>query len=241
VTALPARTAAKRAAGRAAAERYVRSGMRVGLGTGSTAVWATRRIGELVADGTLVDVVGVPTSGASHDEAVAAGVPLTTLDEHPRLDVAIDGADEVSPALDLIKGGGGAHLHEKVVAQASERFVVVVDEAKLVPALGTGFPVPIEVVPVAREPERLFLESLGATARRRTTADGRPYETAEGNLILDADFGPIDDPGSLLALLEDRAGIVGVGLFVGMASVVVVAGADGEVRELSPPSVTPGS
>jgi ribose 5-phosphate isomerase A len=241
VTELPARTAAKRAAGRAAAERYVRSGMRVGLGTGSTAVWAIRRIGELLADGSLVDVAGVPTSQASRDEALAAGVPLTTLDEHPRLDVAIDGADEVSPAFDLIKGGGGAHLHEKVVAQASARFVVVVDEAKLVPALGTGFRVPVEVVPLAREPERLFLESLGASVVQRTTADGPAYETAEGNLILDADFGPIGDPAALLARLEGRGGIVAVGLFVGLTSVVVVAGADGQVHELTPRSATPRS
>src|SRR3954465_5313940 len=105
--------------------------MRVGLGTGSTAVWAVRRLGELLADGTLVDVVGVPTSRSSLEEALTSGVPLTTLDEHPRLDVTVDGADEVSPELDLVKGGGGAHLHEKVVAQATDRLVIVVDEPKL--------------------------------------------------------------------------------------------------------------
>ncbi len=136
MTDLDARTAAKRAAGEAAVERFVHDGMRVGLGTGSTAVWALRRIGALLAAGDLGDIAGVPTSSASESEARACGIPLTTLDAHPFLDVTIDGADEVSPTLDLVKGGGGAHLREKIVAQASGRLVIVVDETKLVPAAG---------------------------------------------------------------------------------------------------------
>jgi ribose 5-phosphate isomerase A len=232
VTDLDPRTQAKQAAGFAAVDRYVRTGMGIGLGTGSTAVWAIRRVGELIADGTLEGIAAVPTSETSAQEARACGVPLTTLDDHPRLAITIDGADEVSPDLDLIKGGGGAHLREKIVAQASARLVIVVDAAKLVPALGTGFAVPVEVIRMAKRPEREFLESLGASVTTRTSNDGQVFVTDEGNEILDARFGPIDDPRALLARLQQRAGIVEVGLFLGMASVVLVAGAEG-VRELT--------
>ena len=224
MTDLDARTAAKRAAGEAAVDRFVRDGMRVGLGTGSTAVWALRRIGTLLAAGDLRDIAGVPTSSASESEARACGIPLTTLDAHSFLDVTIDGADEVSPALDLIKGGGGAHLREKIVAQASGRLVIVVDETKLVPELGTGFAVPVEVVPMGQRPEREFLEQLGARVSLRTGADGTPFVTDEGNHILDADFGPLPDPAALQEALRTRAGIVEIGLFLDMASVIVVAG-----------------
>jgi ribose 5-phosphate isomerase A len=226
------RTAAKRAAGHAAADRFVADGMLVGLGSGSTAVWAIRRVGERLQDGSLRDVLGVPTSRASEAEAVGAGIPLTTLDEHPVLDVTIDGADEVSPRLDVIKGGGGAHLREKIVAQASARLVIVVDEGKLVPALGTAFPIPVEVVPMALRPEQGFLEALGARVTVRTAADGTRFVTDEGNHILDADFGPLPEPAVLLDALHSRAGIVEVGLFLDMASCVVVARADGEVDVL---------
>jgi len=235
VTELDARTRAKREAGFAAVDRYVRPGMVIGLGTGSTAVWAVRRVGELLATGALSDVCAVATSGASAAEASLCGVPLTSLDEHPRLTVTIDGADEVAPSLDLIKGGGGAHLREKVVAQASDQLVIVVDEDKLVPVLGTSFAVPVEVISMAQRPEREFLEFLGATVSLRTAADGSVFVTDEGNHILDAAFGPIGDPAGLLRGLQDRAGIVEVGLFLGLTSLVVVAGPDG-VRELRPGS-----
>jgi ribose 5-phosphate isomerase A len=235
VTDLDARSLAKREAGFAAVDRYVRPGMLIGLGTGSTAVWAVRRVGELLATGALSDIRAVPTSRASATEATACGVPLTSLDEHPRLTVTIDGADEVAPNLDLIKGGGGAHLREKIVAQASEQLVIVVDEGKLVPALGTAFAVPVEVISMAQRPEREYLELLGATVALRTSGDGSPFVTDEGNHILDASFGPIQDPAGLLRQLQDRAGIVEVGLFLGLTTVVVVAGPDG-VRELTPGS-----
>jgi ribose 5-phosphate isomerase A len=235
VTDLDARTLAKREAGFAAVDEYVRSGMRLGLGTGSTAVWAIRRVGELVSTGALSDVVAVPTSDASAAEAQSLGIALTTLDDHPRLDLTIDGADEVAPNLDLIKGGGGAHLREKIVAQASDRLVIVVDEAKLVPALGTSFAVPVEVITMATRPEHDFLTGLGATVTLRTTAAGEPFVTDEGNRILDAAFGPIDDPAALLDRLQDRAGIVEVGLFLGLTTAVLVAGPGG-VRRLTPGS-----
>jgi ribose 5-phosphate isomerase A len=235
VTELDARTQAKREAGFAAVDRFVRPGMQLGLGTGSTAVWAIRRVGELLALGALSEIGAVPTSEASAAEARACGVPLTTLDEHPRLTVTIDGADEVAPNLDLIKGGGGAHLREKIVAQASDRLIIVVDEAKLVPALGTTFAVPVEVISMATRPEREYLEFLGAAVSLRTAAGGAPFVTDEGNHILDAAFGPIDDPASLLRQLQARAGIVEVGLFLGLTTAVLVAGPDG-VRELTPGS-----
>jgi ribose 5-phosphate isomerase A len=233
VTDLDARTQAKRAAGFAAVDRYVRNGTAIGLGTGSTAIWAIRRVGELLAAGTLEDIVAVPTSGASASEASSLGIPLTSLDDHPRLAVTIDGADEVAPNLDLIKGGGGAHLREKIVAQASDELVIVVDEAKLVAALGMTFAVPVEVITMALRPERDYLEQLGAMVTERKKDDGRPFVTDEGNLILDAAFGAIAEPRALLSQLEQRAGIVEVGLFLGMASVIVVATADGQVRELT--------
>lgn len=226
-----ARTAAKRAAGFAAADRFVESGMSVGLGTGSTAVWAVRRIGARLADGSLRDVVGVATSRASAAEAAACGVPLTTLDEVPRLDLTVDGADQVSADLDLIKGGGGAHLWEKVVAQASSRLVIVVDEPKLVPLLGVGFPVPVEVIRLARRPVQDFLQASGDRVELRSD-QGVPFVTDQGNWILDVHTGPLPDPGSVESRLLARAGVVAVGLFVAMADVVVVAGANGQVRSL---------
>jgi ribose 5-phosphate isomerase A len=235
VTELDARTAAKREAGHAAADRYVRPGMRIGLGTGSTAIWAIRRVGELLANGALSDIAAVATSSTSAAAAHSLGITLTSLDEHPRLALTIDGADEVSPSLDLIKGGGGAHLREKIVAQASDRLVIVVDEAKLVPKLGTGFAVPVEVIRMAERPEREFLESLGATVTKRVTRDGAPFVTDEGNWILDAATGPLDDPAQLLRQLQQRAGVVDVGLFLGMTTAVLVAGPGG-VREITPGS-----
>jgi ribose 5-phosphate isomerase A len=229
-------SAAKQRAGETAVDRYVRSGMRVGLGTGSTAVWAIRRLGALLASGALTDVTGVPTSEASRAEAQACGVPLTTLDDDPRLDLTIDGADEVSPALDLVKGGGGAHLREKIVAQASDRLVIVCDPSKLVAALGETFAIPVEVVRMARRPEQEFLESLGARVGWRQRSDGAgPFVTDEGNWILDADFGALPDPAAVLRRLQARAGVVEVGLFLGLADVVLVAEPDG-VRELTRPS-----
>jgi ribose 5-phosphate isomerase A len=225
VTDSEAVTAAKRAAGEAAVDDCIRSGMAVGLGTGSTAIWAIRRIGSLLAAGVLTDIVGIPTSEASGAEAQRCGIPLTTFDEHPVLDVTVDGADEVDPSLDLIKGGGGAHLREKIVAQASRRLAIVVDPSKLSAALGTHFAVPVEVVRIGRVPETLYLESLGfrVTWRHR---DGEPFVTDEGNWILDATTGPLEDKAGVLDALLHRAGIVEVGLFLGMATDVYVAHSD---------------
>ncbi len=230
--ALDAVTAAKRAAAEYAVDRTIESGMRIGLGTGSTAVWAVRRVGSLLASGALRDVVAVPTSEVTAADATTYGVPLTTLEVNPVLDVTVDGADEVDDALDCIKGGGGAHLREKLVAQATARLVIVVDSSKLVPVLGTAFPLPVEVIQMARVPETLYLEALGFAVTRRQR-DGVPFVTDEGNWILDVTTGPIEDKQGLQDRLLRRAGIVEVGLFLGMASDVVVATPGADVRHLT--------
>ncbi|RYZ41016.1 MAG: ribose-5-phosphate isomerase RpiA [Myxococcaceae bacterium] len=215
---------------RAAAERavdFIQSGMVVGLGSGSTAAFAVRRLGALLAAGTLKDVVGVPTSRATEALAASLGVPLTTLDVHPVVDLTIDGADEVAPDLSLIKGGGGALLREKVVAQASRREIIVVDAPKLSPRLGTKWPVPVEVLPFGWRSQSLFLESLGARVTVRLALDGKPYQTDQGNVVLDCDFGPINDVAALASRLESRAGVMEHGLFLNLATDLVVAGPDG--------------
>jgi ribose 5-phosphate isomerase A len=205
--------------------------MVVGLGTGSTAIFAVRRIGAWLSEGRLRDVTGVPTSSAIESEARRLGIPLT-LDGARDIDLTIDGADEVDPDLELIKGGGGALFHEKIVAQASRREVIVVDETKLSPRLGTRWAVPVEVVSFAWQSQAHFLQSLGARVTPRRGADGRLVTTDEGNWILDCAFGPIDAPGELAARLDARTGIVAHGLFIGLATDVIVAGATG-VRHLT--------
>lgn len=212
--------------------RYVESGMTVGLGTGSTAIFAIRRIGELLQSGILKNIVGFATSRGSWDAAVALKIPMLTDDLPQNIDVTIDGADEVDPQLNLVKGGGGALLREKLVAQATAREIIVVDESKLSSCLGTKHVLPIEVLPFGWRSQARFLESLGAKYVVRQTADGKPYHTDQGNLILDCDFGPITDPVELARELEARAGIVEHGLFLNLTHQVVVASASG-VRELT--------
>ena len=220
----------QQAADRAVA--YVQSGMVVGLGAGSTAILATRRIGQHLRQGRLRDIVGVPCSSAIEAEARVLGIPVT-LDPLGAVDLTIDGADEVDPELNLIKGGGGALLHEKIVAQASLREVIIVDESKLSPALGTHWALPVEIIPFGWHSQRRFLESLGARVTVRQQRDGTPFRTDQGNLILDCAFGPIPRPQELAATLDARTGIVEHGLFLGLATEVIVAGADG-VRHLTP-------
>lgn len=210
-----------------AAVEFIQSGMVVGLGVGSTAIFAVRKIGQLVTEGALRDIIGIPCSIATGEEAARLGIPLSTLDEHTRVDVTIDGADEVDPAGNLIKGGGGALLREKIVAQASAREIIVIDESKLSPALGTRFAVPVEVTPFAWRAHQHFLESLGARAVLRLAPNGEPYHTDQHNLILDADFGPMVNLNELARQLDAHAGIVEHGLFLGLATDIIVAGPDG--------------
>jgi ribose 5-phosphate isomerase A len=214
------------------AVEYVQSGMVVGLGAGSTAILATRRIGQLLREGQLRDIIGFPCSSLIEAEARALGIPIT-LNPPGAVDLTIDGADEVDPELNLIKGGGGALLHEKIVAQASLREVIVVDESKLSPALGTHWPLPVEVIPFGWHSQKRFLESLGARITMRQQNDGTPFKTDQGNLILDCAFGPIREPAALATQLDVRTGIVEHGLFIGLATEVIVAGADG-IRHLTP-------
>jgi ribose 5-phosphate isomerase A len=206
---------------------YICSGMIVGLGSGSTATLAVRGLGKKLARGELAGILGIPCSRAVEAEAARAGIPLTTLEDHPVIDLTFDGADEVDPALNLIKGGGGALLREKLVAQASLREIIIVDESKLSPVLGTHWAVPVEVIPFGWRTQAAFLESLGARVRLRPDDGGEPFVTDQGNLILDSDFGPIGDPVGLGARMDARTGIVAHGLFLGLASEIIVAGAGG--------------
>lgn len=211
---------------RKAAEKAVtliEPGMVVGLGEGSTALWALRAIARKLADGSLRDIVGVPCSNNVERHARELGIPLTTLEDCDHIDLTIDGADEVDPQLNLIKGGGGALLREKIVAQASRREIIIVDESKLSPVLGTKWHVPIEVVPFGWGSQRRFLESLGARVALRQNKTGGNFITDQGNFILDSHFGLIHDPAALAATLAARAGIVEHGLFVGLTSQLIVA------------------
>jgi ribose 5-phosphate isomerase A len=216
----------KRQAAEAAVD-LIQPEMVVGLGAGSTALKAIECIGERLADGRLYGIVGVPCSAQVASDAQRLGVPLTTLDEHPVIDLTIDGADEVDPQLRVIKGGGGALLREKIVAQASRREIIIVDEGKLSDRLGTTWALPVEVIPFGWRTHLDFFAELGATVSVRVGERTIWFRTDSGNLILDCTFGPMADPDGLAGALEARAGIVEHGLFIGLVSQVVVAGADG--------------
>jgi len=219
---------------RRAAERaltFVTSGMRLGLGTGSTAAHFVELLGERVRAGHL-DVIGVPTSEATHRLAVKHGVPLTTLDDTPQLDLTVDGADELDHDRRLIKGGGGALLREKIVAYSSERMVVIADETKLVDRLGR-FPLPVEVVPFGHRSTAIAIErvlkrlGLDPVLNLRMGSADSPFRTDNANLIYDCDLGAIPDPDALGSALADLPGVVEHGLFIGLCKAAVIAGADG--------------
>jgi len=221
----------REAAERAAA--HVESGMILGLGTGSTAIFAIRWIADRLRDGSLDGITGVATSIAVAAEARRLGIPLPA-EMPPAIDLTIDGADEVDPELNLVKGGGGALLREKIVAQASRRVIVVADQSKLSAQLGSLAVLPLEVVPFGWRAQLGFVESLGAAATVRRAPGGRPVRTDQGNVILDCAFGPIDRPAELAARLAGRAGIVEHGLFLGLATDLIVSGPDGVRHERRP-------
>jgi ribose 5-phosphate isomerase A len=211
-----------------AAVQLVESGSIVGLGSGSTANCAIRLLGERVRQG--LKIVGIPTSQKTKQLAEQLGIPLSTLDEQPRIDIDIDGADEIDPNLNLIKGGGGALLREKIIASASRRFIVIAESAKQVAHLGK-FPLPVEVIPFAEPVIKPRIEALGAQVKLRRYAYDNPFVTDEGHHILDCSFGQIANPAALSKQLHSIAGVVEHGLFIGMAEMAFI-GKDGTVIQL---------
>ena len=221
------RTQEKQIAARAAVD-LVEAGSVVGLGSGSTAAFAVRFLAERVRSG--LKIVGIPTSQQTKHLAEQLGIPLATLDDHPKIDIDIDGADEIDPQLNLIKGGGGAFLREKIIASVSRRFIVIADSAKQVRQLGE-FPLPVEVVPFAQSLIKPQIEALGAQVSLRSYAYGNPYVTDEGHHILDCNFGEISDPSALAEKLCHIPGVIEHGLFIGMAELALI-GKSGKVVEL---------
>ena len=209
----------KEAAARASL-KYIQEGQVVGLGTGSTAAYFIKLLGEQVKNGLRIR--GIPTSVRSRELALSLTIPLTTLDECQEIDVTVDGADEVDPELRLIKGGGGALLREKIVASATRQMVVVADVSKRVQRLGK-FPLPVEVIKFAQALVAKRITAMGAEVKLRTNVDGEPYVTDENNHILDCRFGEIRDADRLARELSEMPGVVEHGLFIGMASVALFA------------------
>ncbi len=215
-------TVMKQQVGKAAADR-VKSGTIVGLGTGSTTAYAIQYIGERLKAGTLTDIKGIPTSFQATVLAKQYGIPLTTLDEVDRIDIAIDGADEVDPHKNLIKGGGAAHTREKIVDSLAEEFIVVVDASKLVDQLGSTFLLPVEVLPMAMTPVMRAIEKLGGKPQLRMgVKKAGPVVTDEGNFVIDVKFDTIDNPAELEKTLNNIPGVLENGLFVGVTDVVLI-------------------
>lgn len=208
--------------------KFVRDGDVVGLGTGSTAAYAIRYLGEKVKAGLRIR--GIPTSIATQKLAESMGIPLTTLEAVQDINVTIDGADEFDAQLRLIKGGGGALLREKIIASASRQEIIIADSSKQVSVLGK-FPLPVEVIQFAQSLVRQKIAKLGAEVNLRSDNSGKPFVTDEGNHILDCHFGQITDPVGLARTLSDMPGVVEHGLFINLASVVLMGTRDG-VREL---------
>ena len=217
----------KQIAARAAID-IVEAGSIVGLGSGSTAAYAVRFLADRVRDG--LKIVGIPTSQETKRLAEQLGIPLATLDEHGKIDIDIDGADEIDPQLNLIKGGGGAFLREKIIASVSRRFIVIADSTKQVKRLGK-FPLPVEVVPFAQSLIKTQIEAMGAKVSLRNYAYGNPYVTDEGHHILDCNFGEISDPAGLAEKLCHIPGVVEHGLFIGMAEIALI-GKEGKLIQL---------
>src|ERR1700687_5984337 len=219
----------KEAAARASL-RFVKDGQVVGLGTGSTAAYFIQLLGGQVKNGLRIR--GIPSSDRSREQAASLGIPLTTLDEFQQIDVTIDGADEFDPQLHLIKGGGGALLGEKIIASASRQLVIIADSSKQVAMLGK-FPLPVEVIPFAQPLVARRIAALGATVKVRKDGKGNPFVSDEGHAILDCSFGQIPDPPALARTLSDMPGIIEHGLFIDLATVVLMAKGE-NVTELRP-------
>jgi ribose 5-phosphate isomerase A len=220
----------KQEVGKAAAAQ-VKSGSIVGLGTGSTTAYAIQYLGDRLKSGELKDIKGVPTSFQAEVLAKQYNIPLTTLDAIDHIDIAIDGADEVDPQKNLIKGGGAAHTREKVVDYLADRFIVVVDSGKLVDRLGSVFPVPVEVIPMAITPVTQAIQKLGGKPELRMgVKKAGPVITDQGNMVIDVKFDAIDDPATLEKTLNNIPGVLENGIFVNCADLVLV----GEVKDGQP-------
>lgn len=220
----------KQEVGKAAAAR-VESNSIVGLGTGSTTAYAIEYIGDRLKQGKLKNILGIPTSFQAEVLAKKYGIPLTTLDAIDKIDLAIDGADEIDPQKNLIKGGGAAHTREKVVDSLADVFIVVVDSGKLVEKLGSTFLLPVEVIPMALTPAMRALEKLGGKPQLRMgVKKAGPVVTDQGNLVIDVKFDTIKDPASLEKTINNIPGVLENGLFVGVADIVLV----GEIQEGKP-------
>ena len=217
----------KQLAGERAAE-YVEKGMVVGLGTGSTAFFAIQKLGQRVLEG--LDICGVPTSEQSRRQAELENIPLIGFDQITRIDLTIDGADELDPHFNLIKGGGGALLREKIAASLSDREIIIADESKVVAHLG-AFPLPVEVIPFGWKAIQRRLAELGCHPALRRSRDHAPYLTDNGNYILDCDFGRIDDPPALEAKINAICGVVECGLFIGLTDRIIIGKTDGTIEE----------
>jgi ribose 5-phosphate isomerase A len=223
-------TLMKQQVGKAAAD-LVQSGSIVGLGTGSTTAYAIEYLGKRLQSGDLKDIKGIPTSFQASVLAKEYGIPLTTLDEVDRIDIAIDGADEVDPQKNLIKGGGAAHTREKIVDALAEQFVVVVDASKLVDKLGSTFLLPVEVIPMAMTPVMRAIEKLGGKPQLRMgVKKAGPVVTDEGNFVVDVKFDSIDNPAELEKTLNNIPGVLENGLFVGVTDLVLI----GEILDGKP-------
>merc|ERR1719491_1204942 len=229
----------KKMVGYKSVDDYVKSGMVVGLGTGSTAAFAVDRLGEKLKSGELKDILAIPTSIRTKEQAESLGIPLVTLDTHSKLDVAIDGADEVDPDLNLVKGGGGALLREKMVEVCAEKFIVIVDESKITDGLGPGFPIPVEITPFCHEHTLRLVGSLPSCEgcepilRMGSSSSNKPdgdeiAVTDNGNYIVDLHFKEaIKDPVTMANELKNTVGVIDHGLFCGMTTAVIIAGKDG--------------
>ena len=215
----------KQIAGEEAAKR-VQSGQRIGLGTGSTVRYFLEALSRRIAGGELSDIAGVPTSNRTEVAAQSLSIPLTTLEAEPKLDITVDGADEVDPRLNLIKGLGGALLREKIVAEVSRHFIVIVDSDKVVDQLGQRSPVPVEVLPFGWKPTEERIKTLGGNPVLRMD-EGSPYRSDQDNYILDCTFGAIGDAVKLAQQLDAMPGVLGHGLFLNMAHEVIVGTPEG--------------
>jgi len=204
------------------AVKNVESGMVLGLGTGLTANFAIREISRLLKEGSLKDIVGIPSSNQTEKLALELGIPLITFEQKSEIDLNIDGADEVDPDLNLIKGGGGALLREKIIAQSSTRNIIVVDEQKMSQKLGTKWAVPVEIIEFSYKPVAKYLEDLGAEVTLRKNQNGETFKTDQGNIIVDCNFGQIENLGELNKALNSKAGIVEHGLFIGITDEVII-------------------